>query len=227
MDNILIRYFNQRYGEKDVTENQPKGKGPVITISRMAGCPAGLIAEGLHRRLRDAKIGPQPGNWRIISKEILSESARELGLSENKIRYVFEAGARSTMDEIIEALSSRYYKSDLKIRKTIVEVIRTIASQGSVIIIGRGGVAITRNIPSSLHIRLEAPAEWRMEKLMKKNGWDKETATRTMNDWDERRSKLLEEFAGVTNTEAYFDATFNCSRLEREKIVESIIKLLP
>ena len=50
-----------------------------------------------------------------------------------------------------------YYKSDLKIRTTIAKVIRKFANEGNAIIVGRGGVAITRDIPLSLHIFLEAP----------------------------------------------------------------------
>lgn len=228
MDNILMRYFEHRFGKENLkSDRNVDRKGPVITISRQAGCPAGLVAEALYKRLSEEKVGPIPDQWRIISKEILSESAKELGLSESKIKYIFEAGARSTMDEIIEALSSRYYKSDLKIRKTIIEVIRSIAASGSVIIIGRGGVAITRNIPGSVHIRLEAPEEWRIGKLMKKYNWERSLAEKNMNNWDERRAKLLEEFAGVTNTSSYFDATFNCSTLDRNRIVNAIFSLIP
>ncbi|HRZ76977.1 MAG TPA: cytidylate kinase family protein, partial [Bacteroidales bacterium] len=163
MDNLLVRYFNAKL-EVEQQKQAARRKGPVITISRMAGCPAGLVAEALVKRLRNDNVGPDPRLWRIVSKEVLSEAARALGLEERKINYVFESGARTTMDEVIEALSSRYYKSDARIRKTISEVIRTIAASGSVILIGRGGVALTQDIPGSLHIRLQAPEEWRVQK---------------------------------------------------------------
>ena len=147
MDNILIRYFNQRV-EQAQAEAGIVRKGPVVTISRQAGCPAGVVSEYLLKRLKDERFGPDPAHWRIINKEILSEAARELGLSEDKINYIIEIGMRSTMEEIIAALSSKYYKSDRKIRKTVAEVIRTIAASGSVI--DRAMAACIRSSSSGL-----------------------------------------------------------------------------
>jgi cytidylate kinase len=130
------------------------------------------------------------------------------------------------MDEVIEALSSRYYKSDVKIRKTIAEVIRTIAASGSVVLIGRGSVALTQDIPGSLHIRLQAPEDWRVQKLMAKHGWSWEEALKVARDWDKRRNALIQEFANTRDTESLFHATFSCHKLDRDSIVDAILRLL-
>lgn len=225
MDNILVKYFNARLEAEQRKQETPR-KGPVITISRMAGCPAGLVAEALLKKLRHENIGPDPRHWRIVSKEVLSEAARALGLSEQKINYVFESGSRTTMDEVIEALSSRYYKSDVKIRKTIADVIRTIAASGSVILIGRGSVALTQDIPGSLHIRLQAPEDWRVQKLMAKQGWSWEEALKVARDWDRRRNALIQEFANTRDTESLFHASFSCHKVDLDSIVEATLCLL-
>ena len=43
--------------------------------------------------------------------------------------------------------------------------IRNIAKTGYVIIVGRGGVAFANDNPASLHIKLTAPVEWRVERI--------------------------------------------------------------
>jgi len=197
----------------------------VVTISRQAGCPAGVVSEYLLKRLKDERFGPDPAHWRIINKEILSEAARELGLSEDKINYIIEIGMRSTMEEIIAALSSKYYKSDRKIRKTVAEVIRTIAASGSVIIVGRGGVALTQDIPGSLHIYLEAPESWRVRQLMKHFDWKEEKALKTCREWDTQREKVKEMY-GAGSKSGLYHVSFSCDKLKPEEISASAYHLL-
>ncbi len=226
MDNILMHYFNERFAQVGLRNRTMAEKGPLITISRQAGCPAGLFAERLKENLEKQANKRSEAEIRIISKEILSEAARELGMSEKKINEIVEASHRTTIEEIIEALASKYYKSDIRIRNTISEVIRSIAASGSVIIIGRGAAALLQDRTHTLHIRLEAPEEWRVERLVRKYGWKAEEAHATMRQWDEGRLKLIRSFAGGRDTSSLYDVTYNCSRLSLDKMSEASLALL-
>lgn len=168
MNNDLLKYMSERF-QSDCSKL--KDPGPVITISREYGCPAKMIAEQLADVLT-RKMAARGRNvkWRWISKEILTESARQLNLEPDNIKYVFNYEQRSVIDDILQSHSQKYYKSDRKIRNTIANVIRNIACDGHAIIVGRGGVAITKDIVRSLHINLEAPMEWRALRISEKNG---------------------------------------------------------
>ena len=147
--NLFEKYFSQVLADR-ITPGKPTG--PYISISRDFGCLANPIAERLARELslRNKKKGINR-DWKWLNKQILEESAKALELNPSKIKYIFQSQQKSIFDEIVSALSTRYYKSDKKIRKTITEVIRAIAKTGDVIIVGRGGVAFGKDNPNSLH----------------------------------------------------------------------------
>ncbi|MBI9037528.1 MAG: hypothetical protein JEY97_05285 [Bacteroidales bacterium] len=68
------------------------------------------------------------------------ESAKELELNPAKIEYVFLSQQKSAIDEFVSAMTKKYFKSDKAIRKTIINVIRSILNDGDVVIVGRGGI---------------------------------------------------------------------------------------
>ena len=224
--NILMKYMEQRF-KKNVVDGKKKIKesGPVITISRETGCPAKRIAKHLTLILNKKRV-KKDHHWKCISKEILKEAAKELDLEPSKIKYVFDFEQRSTWDEILHSLTTKYYKSDRKIRKTISDVIRTIATTGYVIIIGRGSVAITHDIPKSIHINLEAPLEWRAEMLCEKMHVKIEEAKKYALETDKKREQFRNSFYGKNTDYTRFDITFNCMKLSDEEIVNSIVKIL-
>ena len=220
----LSKYLTQRYQE---SLSRQKYNGPVITIAREYGCPATKIASFLASRLNQVK-GSQAKkiNWRWISKEILYESAKELKLDPSDIEYVFRYEKKSFFDDILSSQSKKYYKSDRKIRMTIARVISNIASEGNVIIVGRGGVAITREIERSLHVKLEAPIEWRAIRISEKYGMDEKEARKLAAEIDKKRMEFRDYFHGKGTDYTRFDVRYNCMTLSIEDITESIISLL-
>jgi cytidylate kinase len=116
------------------------------------------LIEELNRRRHGRKNSKE---WDYINKELLQKAARELNVKPSEIAYVFKYQERNALGDIFASYANKYYKSDRKIRKTIADVIRSIAIEGNIIIIGRAGVVLTKDIPGSLHISLEAPLEWR------------------------------------------------------------------
>ncbi len=223
-NNILLKYMGKRFNPKIELKN-PQNPGPVITFSREAGCPAKRIAKLLALTLNKRK-SENAKNWKCISKEILSESAKELELNPSRIKYVFDFEERGAWDDIMSSLSLKYYKSDRKIRKTIADVIRTIAEQGNIIIIGRGSVAITRDMPNSFHIHLEAPLDWRVEMLCEKAKMKYEEAKQYAIETDKKRAKFRDSFYGQNTDYTKFDVTFNCMTFKDDEIVKAIINLL-
>ena len=130
------------------------------------------------------------------------------------------------IDEIVSAMSTRYYKSDKKIRKTIVDVIRAIAKTGHIIIVGRGGVAFAKDNPNSLHIKLVAPIEWRVDRIAKNYKKTKKDALKYIKDIDLERKYLIDNFMGFKTDNTIFDIVLNRKSLTEKEILSMIINLL-
>jgi len=218
----ILKYTSDRKHEED---DRYKESGPVITISREYGCPSKIIASRLSEDLtRKMFVKGKDIKWKYVTKEILSESARALEVDPEKIKYVFNYEQKSLIDGIISAQFNKYYKSERKIRNTIAKVIRNMAHEGHVIIVGRGGVAITHDMPRSLHIMLEAPLEWRTVRIAENYKITQEEARKTAIEVDKKRKEFREYFQGKDTDYTRFDLTFNCMSFTIEEIVHVILK---
>lgn len=220
----LSKYLDDWYKEDPAKNIYP---GPVVTLSREVGCPAKRIAATLSEYLnKQKKLQSKDHPWRWISKEILMESARELKVDSSQIQHVFDYKSRGVLEDLLLAQSKEYYKSDLKIRTTIAKVIRKFANEGNAIIVGRGGVAITRDIPRSLHVFLEAPLEWRALRVADKHEFTIDQARSYAHNIDKKRSQFRDFFQGKGNDYTRFDIKLNCMTLEIEEIIDIIVSAL-
>lgn len=224
MANILLKYLEDRYQHRIPEKGKKHNPGPVITISRYFGCPANLCANDLAELLTEME-GVHDNPWKVINKEILEQAAKELGLTPEKIEFVFKFEKRSAVDEILESLSNKYYKSERKIRNTIRDVIRTIGEEGRVIIVGRGGVALLKDIPNSLHVKLFASLDYRIEGISKSHEISHSEARRLAEETDKKRSQLRMEFAGRKMELIDYDLIFNCEKFSADDIVKTVAKV--
>ncbi|WP_421919991.1 AAA family ATPase [Marinifilum sp.] len=223
MDNVLLKYMEKRFESKII---EPKEKsfceGPIVTISRECGCTAINIANSLAAKL-SVKTKKR---WTVLTKEILEQSAKELNLDPAKIEYVFNSKEKTTWDEILAALSSKYYQSDRKIKKTIAEVVRSFACKGNCVIIGRGGVVLTKEIEKSFHIKLQAPLEWRATQLQKIYNLSMEEMLQYAEEIDQKREVLRNYFNKEPLPNTVFDVIYNSKNLAEEDIVNSCLALI-
>jgi cytidylate kinase len=218
--------MNRRAGGDFIPSGHVKEAGPVITISRQTGCGASRIAwtvcQELSKRKTSAKNG---GKWNMISREILQKSAEELNLDPLALKHVISDKDRGIMDQIVEALSSHYHKSDTKIFKTIQDVIQQFGANGNVVIVGRGGASFCAGIKRSLHVRLEAPEAWRIESIAKRLDFSKAYATEYVRKTDIERELLVTRFFGHKPDNSVYDIEINRSRFSEQEIVEAIVQL--
>jgi cytidylate kinase len=207
MDNVLFKYFENRYQDAGGRLNLPNKFGPVITISRQAGCEAKNIASLLVDELNhDTDHRP----WKWIDKEVLEASAKELNLNMHKLEHFFEGKEKSVIADIFESFS-RSHVNDVKIKNTIKDVILSICKQGHVVLVGRAGAALLQEKPNVLNIRVTAPFYWRVETIMKNRQIGIEEAEEWAIDTDEKRHNLFYVFLDKQpgNLDYLFDATLN------------------
>lgn len=228
MKNLLMKYMEERYRGEALPMAPPKsGPLPVVTISRETGCSGTTVAVKLVQRLNQVQPGQKDKKeWKVINKEVIELAARELELHPSILEPVFRGEKKSVLDEMVLSMSSKYYKSDRQIKKTITDVIRFYASQGNVVIVGRAGVVIARDYPRAVHIKLQAPVEWRRDVISKKQGISSAEAMKYVQETDKDREKLLADFKIKSSDPTYFDAVINCKSFTIDELVEVIYKLM-
>jgi cytidylate kinase len=226
MENRFFEYMNRRIGGDLIPEGTHKEQGPVITISRQTGCGASMIGWGICEEINKMnRPGKPKGRWNLVSREILLKSAEELHLDPMVLKHVINDKDRGIMDQIVEALSTHTHKSDQKILTTIREVIRRFGSNGNVVIVGRGGASFCAGIARSLHVRLEAPEEWRIENIAHRLDFSKAFATEYVRKHDIERELLVKKFFGKSPDNSVYDIEINRSRFTEKELIDAIIQL--
>jgi cytidylate kinase len=226
MENRLFEYMNRRVGGEFIPADLNEEAGPVITISRQTGCGASRIAWGICEKLNQKKPTLKTERkWNLISREILLKSAEELNLDPRALNHVISDSNRGMMDQIVDALSSHSHKSDHKILKTVQEVIRQFGTNGKVVILGRGGASICRDIKHSLHVKLEAPEEWRVTEIARRLDFSKAFATEYIRKHDAERDLLIAKLFGRKPELSDYDVQFNRAGFTENELVDAIIHL--
>lgn len=223
MENILKIYFEKRYLEQE--SMKPCGPGPIVTISREFGCPSKPIAQMLTNALNKRVIKPASPRWKYISKEVVEEAARKLDIKTVEMNYLISSGEKGLVEDLLTSFSPLYVSSR-KIKKILNDVIRTLALQGHLVFVGRGSVAILQGCPHVLHIRLQAPIDWRVQEMCASRGIKESEALKLMNETDKKRTALIELLLGRKFEQNLFDVVFNCNTFSKEDIVQSILRIM-
>lgn len=224
MENLFLKYMRERTGKRKSPGSVYASAGPVITISREYGCPGKQIAKKLSEILseRNRRLGRE-SDWRWISKEIIEESARELKLTPSLIQDLSDYKRHSFFENLALFFSEDYYPGDAKIKNTIAKFIHSAAVEGNVVIVGRAGEAITKNIKNSIHVKLQAPIEWRAEVVSHLENISISDAKKQCVDQDRRRAQFRNYFERERPDIDFFDMMFNCKVLTDDEIVEMLM----
>lgn len=218
----IFDYFDTRY-RAEMLGRPIDQTGPVITISRLTGCDGREVAAALVAQLN---LRYNTTKWRWIDKDIIYHAAHELKTDTNRVETYSQGMTMNDMSEMIMAFSGRFV-SDSSVKKAIREVVLSIAREGHAVIIGRGGVAITRDMTNALHIRLVAPLYWRVENVMKKKGMIIEKAEEYVIETDEKRNKMIVSFLDKKpqSLDYLFDSTLNRSSFSIDQLSALILEM--
>jgi cytidylate kinase len=222
MSEIFNDYMSKRLNEINLSDFKTK-KGPVLTISRAAGCSSYIISKQLVYKLNELREEPK---WKVISKEILHDSAVELKLNPQKIKTIFEPKSRNMLDEIMQTFISGDYQLEKKMIKTVTNVIHRFGAEGFNIIIGRAGNCICSDIQHSLHVRLDAPLIWRIDRVQRTKKLTKEEAVNWIIQTENNRANFRKSVKGKKVESNDYDLIINQASFTDDDVTEIIINAL-
>lgn len=215
-------YFDERY-RQSVLSSPASEDGPVITISRLTGCDARETAAIVVEKLNAIH---KTTLWKWVDKDIIFSIAKELNIDTQRVESYYKGIKLSNLSEMIMAFSGGFV-SDLRVKKAIKDVVLSICKEGHIVLVGRGGVSIAHNVKDSLHVRLVAPFEWRVENVMRKKEMGMEIARKFVMDTDEKRDDLIRTFLDkkVKNIESLFDVTLNRQTFSISAIADVVVSM--
>lgn len=219
----LKKYFSER----DRINSSRMYPGPVVTFSRQYGCEANRLAMLLIKRINEIPIGTLKKHpWRYISKEILDESSVELGLKVHDVEQRIQSHSTAMVDNVFASLSNHYQVPGKQILEKVREIILTYARKGNVILIGRGGAAVTKGIGNALRIKLIASLDWRVKSIAGKTGLEWKEALSLVNHIDKNRVDWVEHLSGVKYDDSLFDLIINVERMSDKEIIDVILMVM-
>lgn len=218
----IFDYFDTRY-RAEMLGMPVDRTGPVITISRLTGCDGREVAAELVALLN---LKYNTNRWKWVDKDIIYHAANELKTDTHRVETYYQGLGMTEISQMIMAFSGSYV-TDSSVKKAIREVVLSIARDGYAVIIGRGGVAITRDLANALHVRLMAPMYWRVQNVMKKKGMIIEKAEEYVIQTDEKRQKLIVDFLDKkpVSIDHLFDVSINRSSFTIDQISSLILSM--
>jgi cytidylate kinase len=152
---------------------------PVITISRTAGSEGGAVGKELCRRLK----------YRYFDREELAKIARQH-------RYL--RADLEVMDEKSLAFFDRFFRDKPKEYLSFLHAaIWDAAEEDNVVVLGRGGQAVLRDLPTAFHVRVDAPLEVRVQRTMERFGESENKARKRVREKDQERERFVQQAFGL------------------------------
>jgi cytidylate kinase len=219
MGNALLEYLTKRMGDQKVYTNPNRMPGPLITFSREVGCNGVKLAHKLASRLNQHHLGP---DWKVLSKEVFFQSAKELDMEPEKVQRVFKYSNSYTFNDILNAFGTKKFKSEKKVIKTVNEVIRTFAEEGFCIIVGRAAHIIAQDINNALHLRLLAPLEYRIKTIIENNHLNREEAINFIRKVENERKAFRKAIRQEAPENDLFDLCINRAAFTDEEAIDII-----
>ncbi len=139
---------------------------------------------------------------------MINEAGRRAGAPEIALDCIDELGLFGMK---ISAHKRIIYKQAME------EVIRELASQGNVIVLGRAGQAILRGLPNVLHVRVIAPKMLRAERIAEKHGLPVSGALSQVEASDRTRRLYVKRFYNLRwDDPELYDLMINTGQISPE-----------
>jgi cytidylate kinase len=162
-----------------------------VTISRQTGSGAHAVGAELAQYLQDR--GPkQAPPWTVFDRNLVEQVLKDHHLPERMAKFLAEDRI-SELQDTVDELFGLHPQSWTLVRQTAETILRLV-ELGRVIIVGRGGGIITRNLDYVFHVRLVGSFERRLQHVQEYYKLDKKAAEEFIQLEDQGRQRYLRKY---------------------------------
>jgi cytidylate kinase len=141
---------------------------------------------------------------------------------ESLIKEEYKSEAKQFLSDLFVGKSTQY-----ALYKKTFSVVRMLCRIGKVVIIGRGGAHLTRDLPHGIHVRLVADFDERVQRMKSMFDLTTREAAKQAREQDKNRARLSRDFFNADiDDPLQYDALFNTSTLSPDQIAHAIVELL-
>jgi cytidylate kinase len=182
----------------------------IVTISRESGTGGEAIGKAVA-----GKLGYEYFDKKAIFRD----------LEEHKKQW---ARWGEEMDEHCPTVWERFDRSFAGVVALVENCIFQHALKNNVVIVGRGGNWLLRDVPYALRVRIRGPVEERIQRVCDREAVNREAAERMIESSDHERSCYVRNVykRDISNSEDY-DLVLNLGKLRFDEVVSLIADEIP
>ncbi|MEN9975374.1 MAG: hypothetical protein RLZZ282_1380 [Verrucomicrobiota bacterium] len=192
---------------------------PAVTVSRQTGAGAMVVAEELAEFFQRRE--PGSCRWMIFDKNLAEKVLEEHKLPKEIAQFMPEDRVSTIQDAVEEILG--LHPSSRTLRQLTTETMQHLAGLGHVILIGRAANIITQQMPNVFHVRLVAPLDQRVQRVMTLRQLDHQAALRVVQQSDLGRARYLKNhFHSNIDDNLQYDLVINTGRIPHPEVARLI-----
>jgi cytidylate kinase len=193
---------------------------PFVTISRQAGAGGRTLARQLVARLNEIDPGERP--WKAWDRELVERVAAEHHIPEALVDSLEHP--RGWVEDFLASLSDQQYLDEFQVYRRVVVAMRALALAGRAVIVGRGGVYATSDLPSGVHLRLVAPQKDRLARIAQQRNTSEGIAKNELQRLDQEREAFHRRYwPRQALLPEIFSLTLNTSALTESQLVACVL----
>ncbi|NQT61695.1 MAG: cytidylate kinase-like family protein [Candidatus Marinimicrobia bacterium] len=206
---------------KQSHEKQRDVLKPSITISREYGCKAYPLAKLLQDHLNEHVIDSNE-EWTVLDRLLLDRIAIASGYSKSELEHITKVNPN--YQALITNIAGFKHADSFEVFKYIKAMLIHFAQIGNSIIIGRGGVIVTQDMPNILHVRLIAPMAYRAKNISQSLGLSIVEAERHIKSRQNERDDFINHFTQRdTSDPTLYHLVINNEKCTTEQISKIIL----
>ena len=176
----------------------------VITVSRQLGSLGTTLGRQVAARL----------GFRLVHRELINRAAKLAGAPDMALAAIDELGLFGIEPDDTQ---QRAYLQAVR------DIIEMLAIEDNVVIVGRAGQAILQNDPDVLHLRVVAPLETRIQRIVKAHHVSPQAARAQVEDSDRFRAQYLKRFYHIQwDDPSLYHLVINTGKISLETSAEIV-----
>jgi cytidylate kinase len=200
------------------------GGQPFVTLGRETGAGATTVGH-LLVPLLDQSFGAEGQDWVFLDKNLLAHALARINLPERLADHLPEDKISEIKAVVGELLGLHPSLWDLEQR--VAEAILQLAHVGRVIIAGRAAYLITQALPGGFHVKLVAPLEVRVQRVLKMLDCSAAAAEAHIRKTDlARRRYVKTRFGRDIDDAQLYDLVINTERMLPDTVAQIIIQAM-